>query len=136
MKDDLMIDEQIAVLPSQKLVKRARDLNVYRRAYVISLQIHQASLNFPKIEQYALRDQLRRSSKSICANIAEGFVRQRSSTPEFARFLLIAEASAEEVCVWLEYAKDLKYITAEQFIVWDNEYLIIASMLSKFRKTL
>lgn len=131
------MDEQIIELSSsQKLVRRARDLKVYRRAYTISLQIHRASLNFPKIEQYALGDQLRRASKSICANIAEGFVRQRHSAPEFARFLLIAEASAEEVCVWLEYAKDLGYITQEEFNRWDNEYMTITAMLAKFRQSL
>lgn len=131
-----MKDEPIDATSSVKLVKRARDLNVYRKAYTLSLQIHQISLEFPKIEQYALGDQLRRSSKSICANIAEGFVRQRYSVPEFSRFLLIAEASAEEVCVWLEYAIDLKYITQQQFEEWDKEYLIIQAMLSKFRKAL
>ena len=134
-----MRDEQIEIAPSlsaTKLVKRARDLKVYRRAYDVSLKIHSLSLSLPKIEQYALADQLRRASKSICANIAEGFVRQRSSVPEFARFLLIAEASAEEVCVWLEYASDLGYITKEQFEDWDNEYMLIQAMLGKLRKTL
>ena len=131
-----MKDEQIVASSGSKLIRRARDLNVYKRAYVLSLAIHTVSLSFPKIEQYGLSDQLRRASKSICANIAEGFVRQRSSTPEFARFLLIAEASAEEVCVWLQYSADLGYISQEQFTEWDNEYVIIGSMLNKFRNTL
>ena len=121
---------------ASKLVKWARDLNVYRRAYKISLIIHKVSLQFLAIEQRSLANQLRRASKSICANITEGFVRQRASIPEFARFLLISEASAEEVCVWLEYALDLGYISKENFEEWDKEYLTIQAMLSKFRKTL
>ncbi len=133
MNDELISDVRH---DNSKLIKRARDLRVYRQAYNLSLAIHKLSLGFPKIEQYGLADQLRRASKSICANIAEGFVRQRYSSPEFARFLLFAEASAEEACVWLEYARDLEYISNEKFEEWDKEYLHISSMLSKLRKNL
>lgn len=121
---------------NKKLVKRARDLDVYKKAYAISLSIHKSTLNFPKIEQYALADQLRRTVKSVCANIAEGFIRQRSSSKDFARFLLIAEGSAEESCVWLQYALDLGYISIDQFQYWDKEYVAIQSMLYSFRRSL
>ena len=53
------------------------DLDVFRRAYRVSLEVHRASLEFPRIEQFALADQIRRASKSICANLAEGFGRRR-----------------------------------------------------------
>ncbi len=59
------------------------DLEVFKKAYRVSLEVHRQSLTFPKIEQYALGDQLRRASKSICANIAEGFAKQGSSAAEF-----------------------------------------------------
>ena len=49
------------------------DLEVFKRAYRVSLEVHRASLSFPAIEQRALADQVRRASKSICANIAEGY---------------------------------------------------------------
>ena len=65
-------------------VERAEDLEVFRRAYRLSLEVHRASLEFPRIEQFALADQVRRASKSICANLAEGFGRQRLSRPELA----------------------------------------------------
>ncbi len=52
------------------------ELEAFKRAYRISLEIHRASLEFPQIEQRALADQIRRASKSICANIAEGFGKQ------------------------------------------------------------
>ena len=58
-------------------VKSFEDLDVFRRAYRVSLEVHRASLEFPRIEQSALADQLRRASKSIRANIAEGFGRQK-----------------------------------------------------------
>ena len=65
-------------------VERFEDLEVFRRAYRLSLEVHRASLEFPRIEQFALADQVRRASKSICANLGEGFGRQRLSRPEFA----------------------------------------------------
>ena len=52
-------------------IERVEDLKVFRRAYRLSLEIHKSSLALPRTEQFALADQLRRSSKSICANLAE-----------------------------------------------------------------
>jgi hypothetical protein len=70
-------------------VSSVEDLDVFRRAYAISLDLHQVSLKFPKIEQFGgLADQIRRASKSICANLAEGFGKQRQSNLEFKRYLL------------------------------------------------
>src|ERR1043165_9086691 len=92
-------------------VSTVEDLEVFQRAYRISLDLHQASLHFPKIEQYGgLADQMRRASKSICGNIAEGFGKQRRSSAEFKRYLLMAIGSADEMQVWLKYAADLKYM--------------------------
>ena len=60
-------------------VKSFEDLEVFQRAYRLSLEVHKLSLGFPSIEQQGLADQLRRASKSICANLAEGFGKQRRS---------------------------------------------------------
>ena len=105
------------------------DLTVFQRAYEISLEIHKASLQFPQVEQYALADQLRRASKSICANIAEGFGKQRRSNVEFMRFLLMAIGSADEMQVWTRYCKDLAYVDAQTASRWRGEYREIARML-------
>ena len=105
------------------------DLDVYRRAYAVSLEIHRASLRFPKIEQAVLADQARRASKSICANIAEGFGRQRQSRAEYKRFLIMAIGSADEMQVWIRYARDLGYVEAETGERWAEEYRSIARML-------
>ena len=112
-----------------KPVVSFEDLNVYQKAYKVSLDIHRASLTLPKIEQFALADQIRRASKSICANIAEGFAKQRQSAPEFKRFLQMAIGSADEMKVWLSYCKDLEYMPAEQALRWQKEYSDIAKML-------
>ena len=106
------------------------DLEVFRRAYRQSLEVHRASLEFPRIEQFALADQIRRASKSICANIAEGFGKQRQSRTEFHRFVVMAIGSADEMQVWTLYARDLDYIGAETAERWQGEYREIARMLS------
>ena len=62
------------------------DLEVFQRAYRLSLELHRTSLEFPRIEQWALADQIRRASKSICANLVEGFGRQAGRNPSFAAF--------------------------------------------------
>ncbi len=77
-----------------RAVRSYEDLVVLQRADRVSLEDHRRSLVFPKIEQRALGDQVRRASKSICANIAEGFGKQRQSAAEFKRFLMMAMGSA------------------------------------------
>ena len=105
------------------------DLEVFQRAYRASLEIHKESLQFPKIEQYAMADQIRRASKSICANIAEGFAKQRRSSAEYRRYLLMAIGSADEMRVWIRYCLDLNYIDTATSSRWREEYLAIAKML-------
>ena len=111
-------------------VSTVEDLEVFQRAYRISLDLHRASLQFPKIEQFAgLADQMRRASKSICGNIAEGFGKQRRSNAEFKRYLLMAIGSADEMQVWLKYCSDLGYVDQEACAQWRDEYRQIARML-------
>ncbi|RWP64593.1 four helix bundle protein [Mesorhizobium sp.] len=117
-------------------IKRARDLEVYKRAYVVSLDVHGATLAFPKMEQYALADQLRRSSKGICANLAEGFAKQTHSKLEFARFISMAMGSCSEVETWISYAFDLGYIKQAQRDEWLQSYAYIYGMLVNLREKL
>ncbi len=106
------------------------DLEVFRRAYRISLDLHRTSLQFPKVEQFGgLADQMRRASKSICGNIAEGFGKQRQSNAEFKRYLLMAIGSADEMQVWLRYCSDLEYVDQKVCERWRDEYRQIARML-------
>jgi four helix bundle protein len=102
---------------------------VFRRAYRVSLEVHRASLEFPRIEQFALADQLRRSSKSVCANLAEGFARQSHSAAEYRRYLTVAIGSSDETQLWLRYGVDLGYI--EEFVGtrWVADYAEISRML-------
>ena len=104
-------------------------MKCFRRVYRLSLGVHRASLEFPRIEQFALADQVRRASKSICANLAEGFGRQQQSKPEFRRFLMMALGSADEMQVWTMYCRDLDYIAADVAERWQGEYWEVARML-------
>ena len=105
------------------------DLAVFRLAYRLSLEIHRASLSFPAVEQYALGDQLRRASKSICANLAEGFGKQAASPAEFKRFLMMAIGSADEMRVWLRYGLDLGYVDRPTWQRGRDGYQEVAQML-------
>ena len=120
----------------ESFISRAKDLEVYKRAYAISLEVHKTTLKFPQIEQYALADQMRRSSKGICANLAEGFAKQTHSKPEFARFISMAMGSCSEMETWTSFAFDLGYITQKQLSDWLNGYAAIYGMLVKLREKL
>ena len=114
---------------AENRVSSFEDLEVFQRAYRVSLEVHKESLQFPKIEQYAMADQIRRASKSICANIAEGFAKQRRSSAEYRRYLLMAIGSADEMRVWIRHCLDLNYIDGVTSSRWREEYIVIAKML-------
>ena len=118
----------------RKPIRSFEDLEVFQRAYRLSLEIHAASKAFPAHEQFELARQLRNASKSICANIAEGFGKQSHSTAEFARFLAIAIGSADEVRLWSRYCLDLNYIDEATWIAWRDAYQEIAMMLQGLRR--
>jgi four helix bundle protein len=103
-------------------------LDVFKRAYELALKVHRMSLTFPKQEQYELAQQLRRSSKSIPANIAEGMGKQESKA-DVRRFIRIAVGSCDESRVWLEFARDLGYINKEQQCSLDESYREVGRML-------
>ena len=118
-----------------KPIKGFEDLGVFKKAYKISLELHHACQTMPKTEQFELAGQIRRASKGICANIAEGFGKQSVSKAEFRRFLLMAMGSADEMRVWLRYAFDLGYIDKQQWQTWRTEYQNIARMLNGLHKS-
>lgn len=113
-----------------ELAKVFFELDVYKKAFDVSIDVHKESLSFPKIEQYAIADQIRRASKSICANLAEGYPKQKSSMKDFYRYVLISMGSANEMLVWIQYYKELGYIKEDKARFWYAEYLVIAKMLN------
>ena len=106
------------------------DLDVFRKAYDLSLEVHRMTVQWPRIEQFGgVADQLRRSSKAICALLAEGVGRQRSSDAEFRRFCVMALGSADETSLWLRYGRDLGFLEEEAFGRLSAGYGEVARML-------
>ena len=103
------------------------DMDVFRKAYHVALDVHRLSQSFPKSEQFELASQLRRASKSICANLAEGRARQQGSANEFRRFVLIALGSADESLLWCRFAKDLGYVDELKFADLSSRFSEIAA---------
>jgi four helix bundle protein len=93
-------------------LKGHRDLKVYQLAYKLAMDIFNTSKSFPKEEKYSLTDQIRRSSRSVAANIAEGF-RKRQYPKMFVSKLADADGEATETQVWLDFARDCEYLSPQ-----------------------
>ena len=119
---------------SQMTVGMVERLDVYRRAYALALTVHQKSLGFPEIERFALADQMRRASRSICANVAEGYSRQLQGGADWKRFLIQAIGSADEMQVWCSFARDLGYLDAVRAGAMQTDYVEIAKMTAGLMK--
>lgn len=104
-----------------KIIKSHRDLDVYRLAYSSALDIYELSRDFPKDEMYALTIQIRKSSRSVTANISEAF-RKRKYEKAFVAKLSDSEAEAAETQTWLDYSRDHGYISEIQHQKLNNQY--------------
>ena len=93
-----------------KLFRGHRDLKVYQLAYRLAMRVFRESKTFPAEERYSLTSQIRRSSRSVAANIAEGF-RKRQYPNMFVSKLADADAEATETQVWLDFALDCGYLS-------------------------
>ena len=119
------------------MAREIGSLMVFQRAYDASLDIHRASQSFPKTEQFGgLADQLRRSSKSVCALLVEGAGRQGEDDIEFRRYVRMALGSVEETRLWCRYAQDLGFVLPETAAVFEATYVEIARMLQGLLKRL
>jgi four helix bundle protein len=95
-----------------KIVKHS-DLEVYQRAMEMAMTIFEVSNRFPKEETYSLTDQIRRSSRSVCANLAEAW-RKRRYEAAFIAKLSDSESEAAETQVWVEFATRCNYLDRHQ----------------------
>ena len=86
-----------------------KSLKAYQKAFELAMKIFEISKAFPKEERYALIDQIRRSSRSVCANIAEGY-RKRLYQKHFIAKLSDADMENSETSVWLDFALACRYI--------------------------
>ena len=96
-----------------KLVKTYKDLEVYQMAFDGAMKIYEITKEFPKEEKYSMTDQLRRSSRSVCANIGESW-RKRRYKLSFVSKLSDAETEATETQIWLDFALHCGYIDEKE----------------------
>ena len=118
----------------KKEYKGFRDLRVYQLSYELAVEIYELTKQFPKEEKYSLTDQIRRSSRSVPANISEAWARRRYAKA-FILKLIESNGEASETTVWLDFSKDLKYISPEVHSNLTSKYNEIGRMLGSMINT-
>ena len=112
----------------KKPIQSHRDLEVYQLAFEVAMQIFELSKKFPVEERFSLTDQIRRSSRSVCANLAEAW-RKRRYQAAFVAKLSDSEAEAAETQSWIEFAVKSNYLEVEQGRELYRNYNKILGML-------
>ena len=115
------------------MIRHFRDLEVYQKAFRLAMRIYDITKNFPNEEKYSLVDQIRRSSRSVCSNIAEAW-RKRKYPAVFKNKLTDAMQEASETQCWLEFSFACKYLSDNLFKELDDEYEEIILMLNSMEK--
>ena len=117
----------------KKRVKTHCDLEVYRKALDAAMRIFELSRRFPKEETYSLTDQIRRSSRSVCANLAEAW-RKRRYQAAFVSKLSDCETEAAETQVWLEFAVKCDYLNRDDgkllYVTYDEIIATFVGMIN------
>ena len=106
-----------------------KELKVYQLAYEAANKIYLITKNFPKEEVYSLTDQIRRSSRSVCVNIGEGY-RKRIYPKHFTSKMTDADGEATETSIWLDFALNCEYINQDDFTILQSKYQEIGRMLN------
>ena len=111
-----------------------RDLKVYQLAYRLAMNIYQESKSFPNEERYSLTDQIRRSSRSVVTNIAEGF-RKRRYPNMFISKMADSDSEVAETQVWLDFALDCGYLSKVKYNELMSGYQEVGKMLGSMIAT-
>ena len=110
-----------------------RDLEVYKKAFDAAMEIFELTKGFPAEERYSLVDQIRRSSRSVCSNLAEAW-RKRRYIAVFKHKITDSMQEAAETQCWLEFSNRCAYIDETLFKKLDNEYEEILMMLNAIER--
>jgi four helix bundle protein len=113
----------------KNVVKTYRDLNVYSQSYKLAVSIFDITKTFPKEEVFSLTQQMLKASRSIPANIGEGWAKRRYKNV-FVRHLIDAIGSCDEIKIWLDFAKDFNYLSAEDYEQLNGGYNQVGAMLN------
>ncbi|PIS46192.1 MAG: four helix bundle protein [Ignavibacteria bacterium CG_4_8_14_3_um_filter_37_9] len=109
-------------------IRDHRDLRVYQLAFECAIEIFHLTSHFPKEEKYSLTDQIRRTSRSVCANMSEAF-RKRRYPKSFIAKLVDSEGEAGETQTWLQFSVESKYAEKEKADALSEKYNLIISQL-------
>lgn len=108
---------------------RFQDLIAYKKGFQLSMKIFHLSKSFPNEEKYSLTDQIRRSSRSVCANLAEAY-RKRNYHKSYTYKLTDCDAENSETQVWLEFALECEYIDKTTFDELTSESEEVGKLLN------
>ena len=111
-----------------KQLRSAKDLNVYQKAYSLAMEIFNVSKTWPREEKYSLTDQIRRSSRSVCANMREAWAKRRYEA-HFVSKLTDADGENSETDTWLDFARDCEYLSVEDHRRLTSECQEVGAML-------
>lgn len=109
-------------------INSAKDLEVYKKAYALSISIFHLSKEWPREEKYSLIDQVRRSSRSVCSNLREAWAKRRYEA-HFISKLSDCDGENSETDTWLDYARDCGYLTIEKHAELVNAVVEVGKML-------
>ena len=109
--------------------KGFRDLIVFQLSYKLAVEIYELTKNFPKEEKYSLTDQIRRSSRSVPANISEAWSRRRYPK-SFVNKLIESNGESSETTVWLDFSRDHEYLNFEKHAYLIDKYQEVNKMLN------
>jgi len=113
---------------NRRPIIRHFDLDVYKKAFAAAMRIYELSKSFPKEERYSLTDQIRRSSRSVCANLAEAW-RKRHYPANWVSKLSDSASEAAETQTWIQFAVECGYITTAVAGELNSEYEAVLGML-------
>lgn len=105
-----------------------KDLETFKKAYALAMEIFEISKSFPKEEKYSLTDQVRRSSRSVCTNFGEAY-RRRKYPAHFVSKLTDADAENTETEIWIKFAFDCKYIDEHKYSDFTERSAEVGRML-------
>ena len=106
-----------------------KDLIAYKKGFSLAMEIFKVSKSFPKEETYSLTDQIRRSSRSVCANIVEAY-RKRSYVKHFISKLTDSDGENSETSTWLDFALECEYITKETYLDLNHKAIEIGKLIN------
>ena len=112
-------------------MKSYRDLDIYQESYQLALDVHKLSLKLPNYEMYETGSQVKRSSKSVTANIVERYGRKIYKA-EFIRFLIFSHSSCEETIIHLNFIRDLHNNLIEEADVFIERYTELSKKIYRF----